>query len=567
MGIVNFKSSFDRHPSLRKEAYPHFQPQFHISHQPALAILSKLLASLDRQDGLDMGHLDPAIAIGAPRQHLGGFEHVLDLPAVEIDLGEGVELGGAQAAGLADEGVPDVAAAGGRQGGVLHADVDAGVEGVVDVADAVGGEEEDALVVLEDAQEDGDHLVALEVGGGAGLEEDVGLVEQQHGVPLGHHLEDRVQRLLDPRRVQPQVPRRHHVQRHAHVLRHALRRQRLAHPRRAREEHDHPPALALDHVVERVLVLDLALHKREDQLLLLVRQHQRLEGVVAELDRVDLVHEEDEPLLVPQRVATHEGDREQQLSRGQWSVFRLPGGLSVIRWCVDVSLRVLVARVLRFIIVLFPVGVFPMDNTGGVAFLRSNWVEVDGIIGQETVVCLAIDDDSAIDGLLDQSASAVGERDSLVGHEVVAGKIFKDLASHGETLDEISLPRVKVQGKDIQTRDGLRALEFIIGEILPIGAKFLTIPIHRTSLESEELHSELLIGGIAVVLKGVEALFALIGTIYQDTRFEDSPKVFERDDAICNKIIFGRNSVLQLHVQNFVEQPQVISGSLVRGGF
>ena len=46
-------------------------------------------------------------------------------------------------------------AAGGK-GEVLvsHGDVDARLEGGVDVVDAVGGEEEDSLVVFEDTEED-----------------------------------------------------------------------------------------------------------------------------------------------------------------------------------------------------------------------------------------------------------------------------------------------------------------------------------------------------------------------------------------------------------------------------
>ena len=73
---------------------------------------------------------------------------------------------------------------------VLHADVDAGLEGGVDVVDAVGGEEEDAFVVFEDAEEDGDEFVAFEVVGGALFEEDVGFVEEKDGVPFGGHFEN-----------------------------------------------------------------------------------------------------------------------------------------------------------------------------------------------------------------------------------------------------------------------------------------------------------------------------------------------------------------------------------------
>ena len=73
---------------------------------------------------------------------------------------------------------------------ILHADMDTGLKGGVDVVDAVGGEEEDAFVVFEDTEEDGDEFVAFEVVGGALFEEDVGFVEEEDGVPFGGHFED-----------------------------------------------------------------------------------------------------------------------------------------------------------------------------------------------------------------------------------------------------------------------------------------------------------------------------------------------------------------------------------------
>lgn len=47
-----------------------------------------------------------------------------------------------------------MAAGGNGEIGVLHGDVDAGLESRVDVVDAVGGEEEDALVVFQHAEQD-----------------------------------------------------------------------------------------------------------------------------------------------------------------------------------------------------------------------------------------------------------------------------------------------------------------------------------------------------------------------------------------------------------------------------
>lgn len=75
--------------------------------------------------------------------------------------------------------------------------MDSGLESGVHVGDTVGSEKQDAFVVFQRAQEDRDELVSLEVVGGALLEEDVALVEQENGVPLRDHLEDVLQRVFD----------------------------------------------------------------------------------------------------------------------------------------------------------------------------------------------------------------------------------------------------------------------------------------------------------------------------------------------------------------------------------
>src|SRR5579871_6425958 len=67
----------------------------------------KLLATFNRQDGLNMTHVDLAIAIGPSRQHLRRLKHVLDLPTIEVNLGQHIQLPITQAARLAHERVPD----------------------------------------------------------------------------------------------------------------------------------------------------------------------------------------------------------------------------------------------------------------------------------------------------------------------------------------------------------------------------------------------------------------------------------------------------------------------------
>ena len=85
---------------------------------------------------------------------------------------------------------PDLHAAGPVERRQAQGDVDAGLEGLVEGADAVGGEEEDPREVVESAEEDGDEGVALQVFVVAVLQEDVGFVEEEDGVPGGGVVED-----------------------------------------------------------------------------------------------------------------------------------------------------------------------------------------------------------------------------------------------------------------------------------------------------------------------------------------------------------------------------------------
>ena len=96
--------------------------------------------------------------------------------------------------------------------------MDTRLERGVDVVDTIGGEEEDPLVIFQDAKEDGNEFVPLEVVGAALFEEDVGFVEQEHGVPFAGHLEDVGKRGLDCGCVEAEVAGAHHVERCAHRL-------------------------------------------------------------------------------------------------------------------------------------------------------------------------------------------------------------------------------------------------------------------------------------------------------------------------------------------------------------
>ena len=90
--------------------------------------------------------------------------------------------------------------------------MDAGLEGVVEGLDAVGGKEEDALEVLEQTQEDGDECVAVDVLHGALLEEDVGFVEQQDAAPAVREVEHLLQLGFQIPRVRAQLAGCDHVE-------------------------------------------------------------------------------------------------------------------------------------------------------------------------------------------------------------------------------------------------------------------------------------------------------------------------------------------------------------------
>ena len=125
-------------------------------------------------------------------QRLSRAHAVLDLAPVQAMLAQAIEvvlpehgrLDPVQLLDLLEEHLPDGAARFEGEFGVAQGDVDAGLEGVVEGLDPVGGEEEDALEVFEEPQEDGDERVAVDVLHRALFEEHVGFVEEEDGTPV-----------------------------------------------------------------------------------------------------------------------------------------------------------------------------------------------------------------------------------------------------------------------------------------------------------------------------------------------------------------------------------------------
>jgi hypothetical protein len=190
---------------------------------------------------------------------------------VGVDAGQGMEVGLRELERkLFGHDLPD-ALARGRVGGLVADQRDAARhDGFVDVVDAVRGQEEQAVEVLEHAQEHADHGVGGDVVA-ALADVDVGLVDQHDGTPALRTGECFFQGRFERADAQPQLARMHAVKRPAGDLGVDLGRQRLAHTRGAGAQHGGATALAGDHVVLQHVHLG---GEDVDQFGLLGRQHQ-----------------------------------------------------------------------------------------------------------------------------------------------------------------------------------------------------------------------------------------------------------------------------------------------------
>ena len=147
-------------------------------------------------------------------QHYRHLQRVPDLPAIPLEIPNvriiqhillrvlvDLHLSGADRTGLSrhlgEEAPPDLLARFVAEAVVRQHDRDAGQDRVVDLADTVGGQEEQPAEVLEPSQEDGDDGVAPNVPRDAPFEEDVGFVEQEDGVPALREREPLLQLLVD----------------------------------------------------------------------------------------------------------------------------------------------------------------------------------------------------------------------------------------------------------------------------------------------------------------------------------------------------------------------------------
>lgn len=179
----------------------------------------------------------PQLLFLEPRQLPRRIHAIPDLPPIKLMTRERVQM--ALDSGVLvqdarllleerDEVLPDMGAVVAGQRGVVQGELDARFERLVEGADAVGGEDQDAVVVLQHAQEDGDERVALQVEFRALFEEHVGFVEEHHAVPGGADEEHRVEVLFDFLRIRADVAAGDAVERAGGELGDAFGRERFA---------------------------------------------------------------------------------------------------------------------------------------------------------------------------------------------------------------------------------------------------------------------------------------------------------------------------------------------------
>lgn len=203
------------------------------------------------------------------------------------------------------------------QGRVVERHVDAGPEGVVDGAHAVRGQEEDAVVVLEDAEEDRDERVALHVLLGTLRQEDVGLVEQQDAVPHVRQPENIGQGPLHFGRRQAQVTAGDDKQGLLVLHGHSLGSSCLAHTRNSVQENNETPTFTLNQILTRTLcgdvnvlaldglLLEMRAHEATDDVLVVLQDAQVLEDALLAADRLQGVDVDRHKAALAQNIGKH----------------------------------------------------------------------------------------------------------------------------------------------------------------------------------------------------------------------------------------------------------------------
>lgn len=487
------------------------------------------------------------------RQQVGHLHSVLDLPTVEVQVAQTHNVllrhlvhGLAQELlvgvdSAREEGLPDGGAAVAVQVGVLEGHVDTTLKGRVHVLDAVGGEEEDTLVVLEHAEEDADDAVAVHVGGGTGLEEDVALIEQEDGVPVRDHGEDLAEVALELVRLGAEVASAHDVEGRLHLLRDRLGSERLADAGSTGEEHDDTLALARDDIVEGVLELDLALREGEDELLVVLLEDERVKGVVVELNLTDKVDEELHPPAVAQRIAADGGRCHENLL----IVEGCNGGTVIIR----ASVAVVVLAVTGDAAAAGAVRVVAIAEGTG----------VDLVVWVRLLPASGVNDDARRYGLgagLGAVHGGVVEGHALVSLVVVAAEALEGAAALREDgLDDLWL-LVELDGVAGELEEGPGADEFRDHEVGAHPSQGETVPVDQLAVE--------LVRAAALRHAEVAALeldgdgLSVLHSEDDITGDEERPQVLPGDGLVVHVVLSEGDDGTELLMENAVEELEVL---------
>ena len=205
------------------------------------------------------------------RQRNGGTHSITDLAAVKAVIVEIVRYVCHQSGlvlvrkiHLPDKDGPDLAALDRIESLQANGHVDARLEGLVDIAGTVSGQEEDAVEVLQFAEEDGDESVSAHVVDVAFLEEDVGLVHEQDGFPGDGVAEDFFEAFLEFEGLGAQVAAADGVEGSLLLLGDALGGQGFAGSGGAVEEDGQAAAFASDDVGEAGIFHHVCLDHGDD---------------------------------------------------------------------------------------------------------------------------------------------------------------------------------------------------------------------------------------------------------------------------------------------------------------
>ena len=155
------------------------------------------------------------------------------------------------------------------------------------------------MEVFQQAQEDGDECIAMNILVLALLKKHVRLIQQQHRTPRVRNVHDLLQLLFENVTVGTQITRTHGVEWTLEELGDALTRQRLADTRWAMQNKYEALALALHDVVDGLSGVEfVARHERLDDGLAIRRYDEAFERAFIPLDVADAADGKFEPLLL-----------------------------------------------------------------------------------------------------------------------------------------------------------------------------------------------------------------------------------------------------------------------------